>query len=88
MTTQTAHSKPSPSLSDWSPSDYDGFNIRRSAYICSGIMVPGAFAVAWALILTGIIAPSPADKYVSISLFIGYWASLFAFIDNKGERRS
>lgn len=77
-----------PSLLEWSPAPVEGFNIRRSAYICSGIMVPGAFVVAWGLILMGVIAPDPADKYVSISLFIGYWASIFAFVDNKGENRT
>ena len=50
-------------------------------------MVPGAFCVAWSLILLGVIDPMPADKYVSISLFVGYWASLFAFVDNRGEQR-
>lgn len=75
-------------LSEWQPVDHQGFNIRRAAYIASGIMVPGAFMVAWTLILLGIIEPMPADKYVSISLFIGYWAALFAFVDNAGETRS
>ncbi|MGI9287459.1 MAG: hypothetical protein ACR2P1_18900 [Pseudomonadales bacterium] len=79
---------PAPALLDWNPATYQGFNIRRSAYIASGIMVPGAFCLAWGLILTGTINPMPADKYVSISLFIGYWAALFAFVDNNGERRS
>lgn len=77
-----------PSLLEWSAAPHQGFNIRRSAYIASGIMVPGAFCVAWTLILTGVVAPMPADKYVSISLFIGYWAALFAFVDNNGEVRS
>jgi hypothetical protein len=76
-----------PSLLDWNPSVHTGFNIRRAAYIASGIMIPGAFCLAWSLILLGIIEPMPADKYVSISLFIGYWAALFAFVDNKGEQR-
>jgi len=75
-------------LVDWTPVARNGFNIRRQAYIASGILVPGAFVVAWTLILLGIVEPTPADKYVSISLFIGYWAALFAFIDNTGERRS
>jgi hypothetical protein len=56
--------------------------------MASAVMVPGAFVVAWTLIALGVIAPSPADKYVSISLFIGYWAALFAFVDNAGEQRS
>lgn len=73
---------------DWSPTTYSGFNIRKSAYITSAIMIPGAFITAWALIALGIIAPMPADKYVSVSLFIGYWAALFAFVDNKGEHRT
>lgn len=77
-----------PSLLEWSPTNMQGTNIRRRAYIASGIMVPGAFCVAWSLILLGVIAPDPADKYVSISLFVGYWASLFAFLDNPGENRS
>ncbi|MEH6592867.1 MAG: hypothetical protein V7746_21545 [Halioglobus sp.] len=77
-----------PSLLEWDNNPYQRANIRRRAYIASGIMVPGAFVVAWTLILTGVIQPTPADKYVSISLFIGYWASLFAFIDNKGEVRT
>ena len=51
-------------------------------------MIPGAFMTAWALIALGIIQPMPADKYVSVSLFIGYWAALFAFVDNKGEQRT
>ncbi len=79
---------PLPSLLEWSPSHVEGANIRRRAYIASGIMVPGAFCIAWSLILMGIIAPDPADKYVSISLFIGYWAALFAFVDNPGEQRT
>ena len=65
-----------------------GFNIRRAAYIASGIMIPGAFTVAWVLIALGVVSPMPADKYVSVSLFIGYWAALFAFVDNPGERRA
>ena len=77
-----------PTLLDWEHPAHTGFNIRRSAYITSAIMVPGAFCIAWTLILTGVIEPTPADKYVSISLFIGYWAALFAFVDNPGERRS
>ncbi len=88
MNTQTLAPGAMPSLLEWSPSVHQGFNIRRSAYIASGIMIPGAFVVAWSLILTGLIEPTPADKYVSISLFIGYWAALFAFLDNPGERRS
>ena len=78
----------SPSLLDWRPAPHQGFNIRHSAYIASAIMIPGAFCLAWGLILLGVINPMPADKYVSISLFIGYWAALFAFVDNAGEQRS
>ena len=77
-----------PSLLEWHAAPRNGRCIRRSAYIASAIMVPGAFCIAWGLILAGVIAPSPADKYVSISLFIGYWAALFAFVDNPGEHRS
>tara|TARA_R110002049_G_scaffold133139_1_gene292557 strand:+ start:5562 stop:6389 length:828 start_codon:yes stop_codon:yes gene_type:complete len=88
MLTHTQTRQNYPSLLDWDQPVHVGFNIRRSAYIASAIMVPGAFCVAWGLILTGIINPMPADKYVSISLFIGYWAALFAFVDNKGEHRS
>jgi len=75
-------------LTDWEVVPAGGFNIRRSAYIASAIMIPGAFTVAWILIALQVIASSPADNYVSVSLFIGYWASLFAFVDNRGERRS
>lgn len=88
MNTLTAASADIPSLLAWSPSVHQGANIRRKAYIASGIMIPGAFCLAWSLILLGIIEPSPADKYVSISIFIGYWAALFAFVDNAGEVRS
>ncbi|MEZ5567391.1 MAG: hypothetical protein R3E54_03455 [Halioglobus sp.] len=88
MTTHVQSTQAFPSLLDWEHPAHAGYNIRRSAYIASAIMVPGAFCVAWGLILAGIIEPSPADKYVSISLFIGYWAALFAFIDNRGEQRS
>lgn len=77
-----------PSVWDWSPTAYNGFNIRKTAYIASAIMIPGAFMAAWALIALGVIEPMPVDKYVSASLFIGYWAGLFAFVDNKGEQRS
>ncbi len=87
MKTPTPASFTIPTMNEWSPATRHGFNIRRSAYIASGIMVPGAFAVTWLLILTGIVGPTPADIYVSISLFIGYWASLFAFVDNPGEKR-
>lgn len=73
---------------DWSPSTYDGPNIRKAAYICSAIMIPGSFVTAWILVAMGVINPMPADKYVSVSLFVGYWAALFAFVDNKGERRT
>lgn len=86
-----SHAQPRPafpSLLDWDAHSYPGFNMRRSAYIASAIMVPGAFCLAWSLILTGVIEPTPADKYVSISLFVGYWAALFAFVDNKGEQRT
>ena len=76
-----------PTLMDWGPSTYRGFNIRRAAYTASAIMIPGAFLVAWVLIAAGVIKPMPVDKYVSISLFIGYWAALFAFVDNRGEVR-
>ena len=82
------HLTHTPTLVDWSPVARTGSNIRRQAYIASGILVPGAFVIAWTLILLGIVEPTPADKYVSISLFIGYWAALFAFVDNAGERRS
>lgn len=75
-------------LPDWSAVAPAGFNIRRAAYIASGIMIPGSFMIAWILISLDLIEPMPADKYVSISLFIGYWAALFAFVDNKGEQRS
>ncbi|WP_101757214.1 hypothetical protein [Oceanicoccus sp. KOV_DT_Chl] len=87
MNSQTTLSS-MPSLLDWAPVNSQGVNIRRRAYIASGIMIPGAFCIAWSLILLGIINPMPADKYVSISLFIGYWAALFAFVDNKGEQRT
>lgn len=80
-------STPAP-LANWHTSSYVGPNIRRKAYIASGIMVPGAFVIAWVLIALGVIAPTPADKYVSISLFIGYWGALFAFVDNEGETRT
>ncbi len=53
---------------DWSPSTYDGPNIRKAAYITSGIMIPGAFVTAWILIALGVINPMPVDKYVSVSL--------------------
>lgn len=76
-----------PSLADWGRSTHAGPNIRRSAYIASAIMIPGAFVTAWTLIALGVIAPMPADKYVSVSLFVGYWAALFAFVDNRGEHR-
>ena len=76
------------SLVDWTPAAHPGFNIRRQAYIASGIMIPGGFAIGWSMILLGIIDPHPADIYVSISLFVGYWAALFAFVDNAGENRS
>ncbi len=74
----------------WGAAPYagDGFNIRKAAYIASAIMIPGAFMSAWLLIALGIIEPMPADKYVSVSLFLGYWAALFAFVDNKGEKRT
>jgi hypothetical protein len=75
-------------LANWNTRPMSGFSIRRSAYIASAIMVPGAFAVTWALVALQVIAPSPADEYVSVSLFIGYWAALSAFVDNPGERRS
>jgi hypothetical protein len=88
MNTTSAPAAPLPSILEWSPTNIHGANIRRKAYIASGIMVPGAFVVAWTLIFMGVIAPDPADKYVSISLFIGYWASLFAFMDNPGETRT
>jgi hypothetical protein len=77
-----------PTLAEWQPAPVAGHNIRRSAYIASGIMVPGAFVIAWSLIFLGIAAPTPIDIYVSISLFLGYWAALFAFVDNPGEQRS
>ncbi len=76
------------SLSDWQSSPVQGFNIRRAAYIASAIMVPGAFAIAWLLVALQVVPAYPTDVYVSISLFIGYWASLFAFVDNAGEKRS
>ena len=77
-------------LSEWVAAPYagPGTNIRRRAYMASAIMIPGAFFVAWTLIALGVIAPMPADKYVSVSLFIGYWMALFAFVDNPGEQRS
>lgn len=75
-------------LAHWNSQPVTGFNIRRGAYIASAIMVPGAFIVTWTLVALQIIAPAPADEYVSVSLFIGYWAALCAFIDNTGERRS
>ena len=77
-------------LGDWVAAPYDGpgTNIRRRAYLASAIMIPGAFYVAWTLIALGVIDPMPADKYVSVSLFIGYWMALFAFVDNKGEQRT
>lgn len=79
-----------PSLDNWIAPAYagPGFNIRRAAYIASAIMIPGAFFVAWSLIALGVINPMPADKYVSVSLFLGYWMALFAFVDNPGERRT
>ena len=79
-----------PSISQWVAPAYtgQGFNIRRSAYIASAIMIPGAFTLAWTLIALGVINPMPADKYVSVSLFIGYWMALFAFVDNPGESRA
>ncbi len=75
---------------DWHTARYTGtgFNIRRAAYIASALMIPGVFVSAWILIALGVIAPMPADKYVSFSLFIGYWAGLFAFVDNPGENRT
>jgi hypothetical protein len=73
---------------DWVAPVPNGINIRRRAYMASGLMIPGAFMIAWTLIALEIIAPMPADKYVSISLFLGYWAALFAFVDNKGENRT
>ena len=77
-----------PSPLDWSSPGPASFNIRKAAYIASAIMIPGAFTIAWLLIALDIIEPMPADKYVSVSLFIGYWAALFAFVDNKGECRT
>ena len=88
MNSETANPVTGPSLMEWSPAVHDGFNIRRQAYILSGVMVPGAFVLGWGMILLGIWPPHPTDIYVSISLFIGYWAALFAFIDNAGEKRS
>ena len=77
-------------LNQWMASPYGGpgRNIRRTAYMASGIMIPGAFVTAWTLIALGVINPMPADKYVSVSLFIGYWMALFAFVDNPGESRT
>ncbi len=77
-------------LSNWIAAPYagPGRNIRRSAYIASGIMIPGAFVTAWTLIALGAINPMPADKYVSASLLVGYWMALFAFVDNPGESRT
>lgn len=72
----------------WTGQTHAGFNVRYAAYTASGLMIPGAIVCAWALIALGIIAPMPADKYVSVSLFIGYWAALFAFVDNPGEHRT
>ena len=79
-----------PALNAWMAQPYvgPGFNVRRTAYIASGFMIPGAFFAAWMLIAAGIINPMPADKYVSFSLFIGYWMALFAFVDNPGEKRT
>ena len=79
-----------PALPGWAAQPYagPGRNIRRTAYIASGIMIPGAFFAAWVLIALGVINPMPADKYVSVSLFIGYWMALFAFVDNPGENRA
>lgn len=79
-----------PSLLEWSSARYSGdsVNIRRKAYQVSAIMIPGAFAIGFGLILAGIAPPHPTDIYVSISLFIGYWLALFAFIDNRGETRT
>jgi len=65
-------------LADWNAMPYQGKSIRRRAYMASAIMVPGAFAITWGLILAGVIAPSPADKYVSVSLFIGYLSIILA----------
>lgn len=81
---------PTATLANWAAAPYTGpgFNIRRSAYIASAIMIPGAFCVAWTLIALGVINPMPADKYVSVSLFLGYWMALFAFVDNPGENRT
>lgn len=83
----TVSSAAFPSLADWHAIAPAGGNIRRRAYIASAIMIPGAFMVAWTLIALGVIDPMPADKYVSVSLFIGYWLALFAFVDNPGEKR-
>jgi hypothetical protein len=79
-----------PSLENWIAQPYSGagFNIRRAAYITSAILIPGSFFVAWTLIALGVIAPMPADKYVSACLFVGYWMALFAFVDNPGESRT
>ena len=73
---------------DWTAAKVQGPNIRKKAYLASAVMIPGAFVTAWTLIAFGVIEPMPADKYVSVSLFIGYWAALFAFVDNKGEKRT
>ena len=62
------------SIWDWSPTPYQGRNIRQSAYLASAVLIPGAFMLAWALIALDVIEPMPADKYVSVSLFIGYWS--------------
>lgn len=83
-------SSPKPSIANWTAVPYTGpgINIRRRAYIASAIMIPGAFLIAWTLIALQVINPMPADKYVSVSLFLGYWMALFAFVDNPGENRA
>lgn len=49
--------------------------------------MPGV-ALVWALVLTGVVAPTPTDDYVVAALVLVLFAPAAAFWDDPGERRT
>lgn len=65
-----------------------GVGLRGWMYlVCGGSMVSW-LVLGWTGVYLQLLPPDPTDDYAAMTAFVCLWMSVFAFVDNKGEKRS
>lgn len=66
----------------------EGRGLRKIAYTVSTATLLGTLVVGWTGVLLGVLPPHPTDDYAGAAAFCALWMAVFAYVDNRGEKRT